>query len=86
MTARRLLDLENWDADENWYRLGCRIAFWDRACKSWTSYLVDENGHQMTEAEYWANRSLLEVCEDAGHFEGDDEELAKWIDYRNGHD
>lgn len=61
-----LLDRSNYDAAEYWYTNGVRIVWWDRRIKSWTSYLIDSQGHQRTPAEYYANRTQFEQIEAKG--------------------
>jgi hypothetical protein len=69
-----LLDRDNYDKDEHWYTNGVRIAWWDRSIKSWTSYLIDSQGHQRTPAEYFANRTQFEEIEANGWLDKRDDE------------
>lgn len=75
----RLLHKSNWDADEQWYSNGTRVAWYDRKSRNWISYLIDSNGHQQGESSFYWDRSQLEACEDLGHFDNDAETLAELV-------
>ena len=67
----RILDRKNWKPTDYWYTNGIRVMWWDRKIKAWTSYLMDAKKNQRTPAEYYANRTQVEACEDLGHFDWD---------------
>lgn len=38
------------------------IIFWDKNIRSWTVYVVDAEGNQVGDAEYFANRAALKAA------------------------
>ena len=58
-----LLDRKNWSEDENWYRVDDQIAWWDWRIKAWTTYMVTDDGHQNSDAQYYANKTQFLKCE-----------------------
>lgn len=66
MTAPRkgtLIDDRNYDAAENWYRRGHRVAFWDRYSKHWIAFDINNAGHQQGCADLYPNAGSLLACE-----------------------
>lgn len=47
-----IINRDNWDAAEQWYRVGNRIAWYDRYIRLWTTYNVDIHGYQDGAAQY----------------------------------
>lgn len=45
------------DFDENYVLGGYRrIAWWDKRSKNWISYIANRHGHQVGDAEFFANK------------------------------
>ncbi len=61
-----ILDKVNYEPKNYWYRLGNRIAWWDRYQKLWTTYLIDQNGNQKSDAEYAPRKSVFHELERRG--------------------
>ena len=62
-----IIDSRNYDASECWYRLGDRIAWWDRYTRQWIAYTVDHNGYQVGACDLYRNSGDLlraECCHD----------------------
>jgi hypothetical protein len=54
MTEAEITEL---DFDENYVLGGYRrIAWWDKRSKNWISYIANRHGHQVGDAEFFANK------------------------------
>lgn len=60
-----LIDPANYDAGENWYRQGNRIAWWDKYTRQWIAYTLDSRGHQTGSADLYPNSRTLLAAEHA---------------------
>ena len=60
-----LIDKANYIAEDNWYRLSGRIAWFDRYTRLWTCYNVTPEGYQDSPAEYYPRYDDLLQCEHA---------------------
>ena len=58
-----ILDKANWVPAEHWYRKDDQIAWFDKRIGSWTTYMIDELGHQASDAEYYPNKKALQSAE-----------------------
>lgn len=59
-----LIDPRNYDADENWYRQGNRVAFWDKYTKHWICFDIDPRTlYQDSHADLYPNAPSLLACE-----------------------
>lgn len=56
ITVGELLNKSNYVFAENWYKFKTRIAWFDKRSKNWITYVIDAEGHQVGEADYYANR------------------------------
>lgn len=54
-----LIDRRNWVTEDSWYRVGQRIAWWDRYTRQWIAYTLDGNGYQDGTADYYRNSGGL---------------------------
>jgi hypothetical protein len=66
-----LLDRDNWYADFNWYTDGVRIAWYDKHLKLWTTYLVDRQGNQVGDTNYFNNKTDWADAQRRGWFTND---------------
>lgn len=60
-----ILDRDNWDSSEQWYRQGQRIAWWDRYTRQWIAYTVCGKGYQEGAADFYPNMAALLTGEHA---------------------
>ena len=54
-----IIDRRNYDASESWYRVGQRIAWWDRYTRTWIAYTLDAKGYQEGPADFYPNSGTL---------------------------
>ena len=62
-----IIDRRHYVQAENWYRVGARIAWWDRYTRQWIAYSLCDKGYQEGHADFYRNsRDLLraEECHD----------------------
>jgi len=62
-----IIDRRNWVQADSWYRVGMRIAWWDRYTRQWIAYTVCDKGYQQGHAEFYRNSTDLlrmEECHD----------------------
>jgi hypothetical protein len=62
-----IIDRRNWVASDSWYRVGRRIAWWDRYTRQWIAYTLDTRGNQDGPADLYPNAGALlraEECHD----------------------
>lgn len=55
-----IIDRRNWVSADSWYRIGQRIAWWDKYTRQWIAYTLDHRGYQLGSADFYPNsRTLL---------------------------
>ena len=55
-----IIDPANYDRGEQWYRVGQRIAWWDKYTRQWIAYTLCGKGYQLGAADFYPNsRTLL---------------------------
>ena len=65
MRKGSLLDRGNYSHKDYWYRLGNRIAWYDRYTKQWIAYSIDDDGHQVGCADFYHRIDDVLACEHA---------------------
>ena len=59
-----IIDRRNYSIADSWYRVGQRIAWWDRYTRQWIAYTLDAKGYQEGAADFYRNSSDLLRCEE----------------------
>jgi len=62
-----IIDRRNWVDADSWYRVGQRIAWWDRYTRQWIVYSLCAKGYQDGAADFYRNSTDLlrmEECHD----------------------
>lgn len=54
-----LIDRRNYVAADSWYRVGQRIAWWDRYTRQWIAYTLCSKGYQDGAADFYPNSGTL---------------------------
>ena len=54
-----IIDKRNWVSKDSWYRMGQRIAWWDRYTRQWIAYTLDSNGYQDGACDLYRNQTDL---------------------------
>ena len=60
-----LIDFGNWVSADSWYRVGNRIAWWDRYTRQWIAYTVCDKGYQQGAADFYPNQRELLLAEES---------------------
>jgi len=59
-----IIDRRNWVGADSWYRVGQRIAWWDRYTRQWIAYTLDSAGMQEGACELYPNSTALLIGEE----------------------
>ena len=59
-----IIDRANYVNADNWYRVGMRVAWWDRYTRQWIVYTINEQGHQVGSADFYPNSKALLMGEE----------------------
>ena len=59
-----LIDPRNYSKEDYWYRVGDRIAWWDRHTRQWIAYYVESGTpYQRGPCDLYPNSATLIACE-----------------------
>lgn len=65
-----MINRRNYDPVERWYKLGDVVAWYDRRARVWTSYVINEAGHQISDTVHTCQKETLTGDRDDYEIEG----------------